>query len=246
MWKKVGVGLALVGLSACTLLPDREAEERAMWMATYQQQEAQGQRYAKAFEPLPFEFRGVRWRVCEPGRTCEVSVVSGSGTATEPQLRAALRLAGLEPPTTGFEVTRAPAFPVSQAQTGPLRAEVRMPRTAQMGQMLTLAVTLHNETRRSVSLFSGERPLNAVIHDARGEAVRWYTSDLISPMEFGQVCPTGPCHWDRLQLNAPLDRFNRWLPLPPGEYTVTVRMTRVFADEQELNLTFPPQSLTIR
>ncbi|MVN85440.1 hypothetical protein GO986_01510 [Deinococcus sp. HMF7620] len=44
----------------------------------------------------------------------------------------------------------------------------------------------------------------------------------------------------------PLDQFSRWLPLPPGDYTVTVRMTRVFADEQELNLTCPSQLLTIR
>ncbi|PTA68976.1 hypothetical protein [Deinococcus arcticus] len=246
MWHRVGLGLLILALSACTLLPDREAEEQAAWAAVSGQREAQRQAYLKAFEPLAFEMIGLEETPCDAKTVCGVTRVYGRGTATEAQLGAALRLAGLPVPPGGFELTRAPTFPALQAQTGPLRAEVQVPRTAQVGETLTLAAVLHNETGLSVELVSGMYPLDAVLRNERGEAVRWYTPAFDPWLQSSHLCPVGPCQWDRLQLDAPLNQFNRWLPLPPGEYTVTVRMKGVLAAKQELNLTFPPQPLSIR
>ncbi|MBZ9713804.1 hypothetical protein [Deinococcus multiflagellatus] len=129
---------------------------------------------------------------------------------------------------TAIRITRAPTFPASQAQTGPLRAEVQVPRTAQVGETLTLAAVLHNETGHSVEVVSGLSPLDAILRNERGEPVRWYTPALDAWLQSSHLCAVGPCQWDHLQLDAPLNRFNRWLPLPPGEYTVTVRMKGVF------------------
>jgi hypothetical protein len=191
-------------------------------------------RLPEAVRQAKLPFLLLAWRI---DAACAPTIVDFAGTGDVDTLQRALAQAGLN---VQVRVSSAPpvVFPPAGGETWPLTPEVAPIPPQKMGGILEVPVRLRNMTFLNQKLFYGAGVLGYVLLNEKAEAVRWDGDGLNILVGYLGTCPAlATCGLRTVKI--PLDQFNADLPLPPGHYTLRLRINRLSINSLELSTTLP-------